>query len=72
VNIIELSLSLRFKVKIFHKNLFAIGSNPVEGSSKNPIFGEPIRELATHSFLLFPPLRLIALFSYASNYKAFK
>lgn len=40
---------------IFHINLLALGSIPVDGSSKNIIFGFPIIAIATESFLLFPP-----------------
>jgi hypothetical protein len=36
-------------------NLFAYGSTPVEGSSKNIRGGFPIKAIATDSFLLFPP-----------------
>ncbi len=40
---------------IFHINLLALGSIPVEGSSKKIILGFPIIAIATDSFLLFPP-----------------
>ena len=40
---------------IFHINLLAFGSIPVEGSSKKIILGFPIIAIATDSFLLFPP-----------------
>lgn len=43
---------------IFHMNLLAFGSMPVEGSSKNTIEGLPIIAIATESFLLFPPDRV--------------
>lgn len=52
---IALCLVLRFCVKEFHKNLFAIGSTPDDGSSKNYISGPPINANVTHNFLLFPP-----------------
>jgi len=39
----------------FHINLRALGSIPVEGSSKKMILGFPIMAIATDSFLLFPP-----------------
>lgn len=40
---------------IFHINLLALGSIPVEGSSRKIIFGFPIIAIATDNFLLFPP-----------------
>ncbi len=46
---------------IFHINLFAYGSTPVEGSSRKTNGGLPIIAIATESFLLFPPERLFAL-----------
>lgn len=61
VKTIELLLLFKFLERQFHKYLFAIGSSPVLGSSKNYIEGSHINELATHNFLLFPPLRCIAL-----------
>ena len=42
----------------FHMNLLALGSMPVEGSSKKTILGFPIMAIATDSFLLFPPERV--------------
>jgi len=42
---------------IFHNILLEIGSNPVDGSSKNNIFGALIKAIATHNFLLLPPER---------------
>lgn len=39
----------------FHINLLALGSIPVDGSSKKIILGFPIIAIATESFLLFPP-----------------
>lgn len=42
----------------FHMNLLAFGSIPVDGSSKNMIFGLPIIARATDSFLLLPPDRV--------------
>lgn len=41
-----------------HMNLRALGSIPVEGSSRKMIFGLPIIAIATESFLLFPPERV--------------
>lgn len=41
---------------IFHINLRASGSIPLEGSSKNTIGGFPIKAIATCNFLLLPPL----------------
>ena len=46
---------------ILHINLFAYGSTPVEGSSKNIKGGFPIKAIATESFLLFPPESWLAL-----------
>jgi hypothetical protein len=40
---------------IFHINLLAYGSTPVDGSSKNTKGGLPIIAIDTDSFLLFPP-----------------
>jgi len=45
---------------IFHINLFAYGSTPVDGSSNKTIGGFPRMAMATASFLLFPPDRLFA------------
>lgn len=39
----------------FHMNLLALGSMPVDGSSKNIMPGFPIIAIATDSFLLLPP-----------------
>ena len=64
----ELSLSLTPYLNVFHKNLLAIGSTPVLGSSKNYILGPPINALLTHNFLLFPPdNRPAYLYIYSSN-----
>jgi len=41
-------------------NPFALGSTPVEGSSKNINGGLPKMAIATDSFLLFPPERVFA------------
>jgi len=43
-----------------HINLFALGSTPVEGSSKKINGGLPIMAIATESFLLLPPERVFA------------
>jgi hypothetical protein len=40
---------------MFHINLLAYGSTPVDGSSKNTKGGFPIMAIDTESFLLFPP-----------------
>lgn len=40
---------------MFHMNLLAYGSTPVDGSSKNTKGGFPIIAIDTESFLLFPP-----------------
>ena len=54
---------------MFHINHFAFGSIPVEGSSRKTIGGFPIIAIATHSFLLFPPLSFIAsTFSYSDRF----
>lgn len=58
----------------FHMNLRALGSIPVDGSSRKIIFGLPIIAIATDSFLLFPPERVPeSLFEYfsRSNYLIF-
>jgi hypothetical protein len=55
VRVIAAFLSLRDYVRVFQRNLLAIGSTPDEGSSKNYISGPPIRAMVTQSFLLFPP-----------------
>jgi len=59
VKIIELFLNFKLYVSVFQRNLFAIGSKPVDGSSKNYIFGPPISAKLTLNFLLFPPLKWI-------------
>jgi hypothetical protein len=41
-----------------NRNLLAIGSTPVDGSSKKVISLPPIKAFETQSFLLFPPLNL--------------
>ena len=65
----ELFLSLTPILSVFHKNLLAIGSTPVLGSSKNYIEGPPINALLTHNFLLLPPDNLPdSLLTYSSNY----
>lgn len=40
---------------IFHINLRAFGSIPVEGSSRKITLGSPIIAIPTDSFRLFPP-----------------
>jgi len=40
---------------IFHMNLLAWGSTPVDGSSRKIRGGLPIRAIETESFLLLPP-----------------
>lgn len=42
----------------FHMNLLALGSIPVEGSSRKMMRGLPIMAMATESFRLFPPERV--------------
>lgn len=46
---------------MFHMNLLAYGSTPVEGSSKKTKGGLPIKAIATDNFLLFPPESTLAL-----------
>lgn len=46
---------------MFHRYLLEMGSTPAEGSSKNNKEGFPIKEIQTQSFLLFPPLKVPAL-----------
>ncbi len=41
-----------------HMNLLALGSIPVEGSSKNTIGGFPNMAHATDNYLLLPPLKV--------------
>lgn len=41
--------------KISHNFLLFSGSNPVEGSSRNIIFGSPTKAMATESLRLIPP-----------------
>lgn len=57
--VVRITVDCFFSVEIreitFHINLRALGSMPVEGSSKNRIFGFPIIAIATDNFLLFPP-----------------
>jgi hypothetical protein len=42
------------------RNLRALGSIPAEGSSSRTIGGLPSKERATESFLLLPPLKVVA------------
>lgn len=52
----------------FHMNLLASGSIPVEGSSKNTIYGLPSIAIATESLRLLPPEYVPAhLFSNSLN-----
>lgn len=54
---------------IFHMNLLACGSMPVEGSSKKIIDGLPIIAIATDNLRLFPPERVPeSLSSYSSRF----
>ena len=53
--IVEAFFSVAIYDITFHMNLLALGSIPVEGSSKNKILGFPIMAIATESFLLLPP-----------------
>ena len=43
--------------KLFQRYLLEIGSTPDDGSSKNIMDGLAIIAIATHNFLLFPPLK---------------
>jgi len=42
----------------FHMNRLALGSMPVDGSSKKIILGFPIIAMATESLRLLPPERV--------------
>lgn len=54
---------------IFHMNLLAFGSIPVDGSSKKMMLGFPIIAMATESFLLLPPDKVPeSLSSYSSRF----
>ncbi len=57
--VVKMTVDCFFSVEIrditFHMNLLALGSMPVDGSSKNSMFGFPIIAIATDNFLLFPP-----------------
>lgn len=71
--VVKITVDCFFSVEIleitFHMNLRALGSIPVEGSSKKMILGFPIIAMATDSFLLFPPDRVPdSLFSYSSKF----
>lgn len=55
---VDCFLSVEILLITFHINLLALGSIPVEGSSKNKMLGFPIIAKATESFLLFPPERV--------------
>ena len=50
-----------FFVKTFHMFLVLPGSNPVQGSSKNMISGEPTIAIAIESLLYIPPESSFAL-----------
>ncbi len=64
VNITEdCFLNVEILSMIFHMNLLASGSIPAEGSSKKTTGGFPISAIATYNFLLFPPLKLLAILS---------
>ncbi len=64
--IVDYFLSEAIWDMIFHMNLLALGSMPVEGSSKKTILGFPIIAMATESFLLLPPDKVPeSLFSYS-------
>jgi len=69
VNTTELYLNYTPNFRVRQRNLLAIGSTPVLGSSKNYIPGPPISASLTQSFLLLPPESLPAyLLTYSSNY----
>jgi hypothetical protein len=56
----------------FHMNRLALGSMPVEGSSRKMIFGLPIMAMATDSFRLLPPDSVPdSLCSYSSKFSYF-
>ena len=52
---VDCFLSVEILEITFHINLLALGSIPVDGSSKNIICGFPIIAIATDNFLLLPP-----------------
>ena len=60
--VVKIMVDFFFSVAILdmtlHMNLLALGSIPVEGSSRKIIPGFPIIAIATESFLLFPPERV--------------
>ena len=73
VNTIPPSLILILFCKVVQRNFLAIGSMPLEGSSKNYKVGFPINASVVHNFLLFPPLSWSGfLFTYVANYMANK
>lgn len=69
--VVKITVDCFFSVDIleitFHINLLALGSIPVDGSSKNIMLGLPIIAMATDNFLLFPPDNVpdnLSLYSY--------
>ena len=61
VNIIALLIYWAEEARMFQRYLLEMGSTPADGSSKNNNEGFPINEIQTQSFLLFPPLKVPAL-----------
>lgn len=73
VSTMDLFLSKEELCRIFQRYLLAMGSTPAEGSSRKTSDGLPTKDMATHNFLLFPPLSFYDLTSlYSSNCKFFK
>ena len=72
VRTVEVFLILITALRIFHKFCLETGSSPVDGSSKNRIFGALTKAIATHNLRLFPPERCFAyLFLYSSSFRPF-
>ena len=69
---VDCFLSVEILLITFHMNLLALGSIPVEGSSRKIILGLPIMAIATDSFLLFPPDKVPeSLCSYFSRFMSY-
>jgi hypothetical protein len=74
--VVKITVDCFFSVEIleitFHMNLRALGSIPVDGSSKKMMLGFPIMAIATDNFLLLPPESVPdSLFSYSSKFISF-
>jgi len=59
VRMIELDFFYKLSLRVFHRNLLAMGSRPVLGSSKKRRLDPPMSALLTHNLRLFPPLRFL-------------